>query len=349
MKRIGIIGVGATIAIANFHEAGIQADGRGKITAVYSLHFEKAQRWVIEKNLKDCKACESLDEFYSLVDAVIICTPTATHLEYILQAIAHNKDFFIEKPLVAGIEEAKIATKAIEGTGLVGFVGFVNRYSCFINKIKELVETRIGKVYTYTCYYGGKRLANPQVPFEWRFKKQLSGHGAIADFGAHVIDTCMYICGFEFEKVCGFKETVIKQRDDGNGGMLCVENDDASVFNMVSKCGGLSSFTVSRVGQDEMHINIVGEGGMLTANGRTPDQIMFWDKKKGGAYTGSVEIIAAKEETFFSDWFKTQMSAFISALYRENLDYPSLAAGYTNEKIISAAVVACEEARVVEI
>ncbi len=344
MKKIGIIGVGSTVAIGSFHEMGIRNDGRAILSAVYGLNIEKTQKWVKEKGLeKTCKACETLEEFYSLVDAVVICTPTATHLEYILGAIDHGKDFLCEKPLAVGKNECETAIKAMEGKEIVGFVGFIYRSANFSKKIKELVAAKIGKVYTYNCHFGGKRLANPQVSHEWRFKKQFAGSGAVSDFGAHVIDTAIFTCGFEFEKISGFKQTFIKERKDESGVYLPVETDDSCVFNAVSKCGALASFTVSRVGHDEMLITIVGEGGMLMASGRTPEYITYWEKEIGGAYTGNVIEIPTEKEIFFSDWFNTQMTHFIDVISGIRTDYPTLSEGLQVEKIIELAQKSADE------
>lgn len=344
MKRIGIIGVGSTVAIGSFHEMAIRCDQRAVLAAVYGLNIEKTQKWVEEKGLSaTCKACESLDEFYSLVDAVIICTPTATHLEYILSAIENGVDFLCEKPLASNARECEIAISAMKEKDIVGFVGFIYRSANFTNKIKEIVAEKIGKVYTYSCHFGGKRLANPNVGHEWRFKKQFAGSGAISDFGAHVIDTAIFTCGLEFEKISGFTQTFITERKDENGVLLPVETDDSAVFNALATSGALASFTVSRVGHDEMQITITGEGGMIMASGRTPDVITYWEKEIGGAYTGNVLQIDVQKEMFFDDWFKTQMSHFIDVITGERDDYPTLEDGLKVEKIIGLARESAEK------
>ncbi|MFI3164899.1 MAG: Gfo/Idh/MocA family oxidoreductase [Bacillota bacterium] len=338
MKRIGIIGVGSTVAIGSFHEMAIRNDKRAVLTAVYGLNIAKTQKWVAEKGLSGtCKACESLDEFYSLIDAVVICTPTATHLEYILSAVANGKDFLCEKPLAGGARECEIAIDAMKGKNIVGFVGFIYRSANFTNKIKEIVAEKIGKVYTYSCHFGGKRLANPNVGHEWRFKKQFAGSGAISDFGAHVIDTAIFTCGLEFEKISGFTQTFITERKDENGVLLPVETDDSAVISAVATSGALASFTVSRVGHDEMGITITGEGGMIMASGRTPEFITYWKKEIGGAYTGNVLQIDVEKEVFFDDWFKTQMSHFIDVISGERDDYPTIEDGLEVERVIGIA------------
>ena len=53
-----------------------------------------------------------------------------------------------------------------------------------------LQSGKMGKIFTYRETLGGCRIANPGVKLEWRMQKQLSGTGALADFGCHMLDLC---------------------------------------------------------------------------------------------------------------------------------------------------------------
>ena len=65
------------------------------------------------------KAAEQLGETYSVqthvdlqqllpqVDAVVICTPTVTHGDYIRIAAGYVKNIFVEKPMADSLEEAQ--------------------------------------------------------------------------------------------------------------------------------------------------------------------------------------------------------------------------------------------------
>lgn len=74
------------------------------------------------------------------VDAVIICTPTVTHADYIRLAAQHVKHVFVEKPLAATMEEAEeIQALAIE-RGLNIQVGFIERFNPAVRSLKTVLE-----------------------------------------------------------------------------------------------------------------------------------------------------------------------------------------------------------------
>lgn len=348
MKGIGIIGLGSTVAIANFHEKGITKDGRARISAVYDVDHDCAVRWVKERNL-DCVIAKDLDELLANCDAVDICTPNFTHCDYVVKALAANKDVFVEKPPAISAEEAKIEVDALGEKDLINMVGFIYRCPNAIRLLKKVINEKIGRIYTYTTYYGGKRLANPTIELEWRFIRKMSGSGAIADFGSHVVDTFTYLTGERIEKVSAIKQTFIKTRPANRHGQTEVENDDACVFNAMTKSGALLSATVSRVGMDDMRIIVAGEGGMASLTMRKSDKILFWNKAKDGGYVETPEEIEVPHEVYFDSWFETEMTEFIDALLGKNDSYPTLENGYYVESVLAAVEKSADENREIKI
>ena len=348
MKGIGIIGLGSTVAIANFHEKGIRADGRIKISAVYDVDYDNAVKWVEERGL-DCVIAKDLDELLANCDVVDICSPNFTHCDYVVKALEAGKHVFVEKPPALNAEEAKREVEAVEGKNLVNMVGYIYRYSNAMIALKKFVRERIGKIYTYSTYYGGRRLADPRIPLEWRFVRKTSGSGAIADFGSHVVDIARFITGEKIEKVTAMKNTFIPTRPENAKGQTVVENDDACVFGGVTENGILISATVSRVGMDDMRVVIAGEGGMVSLTMRESDRMLYWEKQIGGAYTEKVETIEIPGQIYFDGWFETEMREFIDALSGENVDYPTLEDGYYVEKVLAAIEKAADEKREIKI
>lgn len=104
MIRIGIIGAGATVAIADEHVEGFLADGRCAVTAVYSRTQASARRLAAAHGLGEQVVCSSADEVYDRADAVVVCTPNDTHLSYLGAAAERGKAVLLEKPL--GLEFA---------------------------------------------------------------------------------------------------------------------------------------------------------------------------------------------------------------------------------------------------
>ncbi len=74
------------------------------------------------------------------VDAVVICTPTVTHADYIRLVAAHVKNIFVEKPLAATLEEARAVAAFAKEHELNIQVGFIERFNPAVQALKVVIE-----------------------------------------------------------------------------------------------------------------------------------------------------------------------------------------------------------------
>ncbi len=88
---------------------------------------------------------------------------------------------------------------------------------------------RIGPVYSCSAWFGGKRLADPNIGLGWRMRRASSGAGALCDFGSHLIDLTDYVAGQRYREVSCMADTFIPMRRLDQQ-MAPVENDDAAAF-----------------------------------------------------------------------------------------------------------------------
>jgi len=80
------------------------------------------------------------------LDAVVITTPTATHLEVIRAATAAGKHIFCEKPLAQTLQGCDEAIAAAQGAGVKLMVGFMRRFdAAYIMAKQKINEGVIGK------------------------------------------------------------------------------------------------------------------------------------------------------------------------------------------------------------
>lgn len=74
------------------------------------------------------------------VDAVVICTPTVTHADYIRLSAGQVKNIFVEKPLAATLEESRdIATFAKENNLNIQ-VGFIERFNPAVQALSVVMD-----------------------------------------------------------------------------------------------------------------------------------------------------------------------------------------------------------------
>ena len=117
-------------------------------------------------------------------DALIIATPTSTHLEVLKIAIENGLDALIEKPIARDIVEAEEISSILEGTRAICSVGHIERYNPVIKKAKEIVQTKeYGDVITTSA----RRVSN--------FPGRIRDVGVILDLGIHDIDNSIYLMG----------------------------------------------------------------------------------------------------------------------------------------------------------
>lgn len=74
------------------------------------------------------------------VDAVVICTPTVTHADYIRLAAGQVKNIFVEKPLAATLEEAQAIAAFAKAQGLNVQVGFIERFNPAVQAMKLVLD-----------------------------------------------------------------------------------------------------------------------------------------------------------------------------------------------------------------
>ena len=74
------------------------------------------------------------------VDAVVICTPTKTHADYIRRIGSSVRNIFVEKPLAATVEEARTVKEFVYANDLNLQVGFIERYNPAVQRLKEILE-----------------------------------------------------------------------------------------------------------------------------------------------------------------------------------------------------------------
>ncbi|MFV2092508.1 MAG: Gfo/Idh/MocA family protein, partial [Hyphomicrobiales bacterium] len=144
----------------------------------------------------------SVDEVAAIFDdpeirAVSICTPPASHVGLIRQAIAAGKHFICEKPLTASLNEARILETETAAAGLVGMVGYIYRFAPAFELGAKLLAgasangdaAALGQVSNATFRIGGRGSHGA-----WQHRRETQG-GAINEMLVHMIDLALWYFG----------------------------------------------------------------------------------------------------------------------------------------------------------
>lgn len=85
-------------------------------------------------------AASDLAEALGTVDAVVICTPTVTHADYVRLAATKVKNVFVEKPLAGTLQEAEELADFAAREALNLQVGFIERFNPAVLGLKSIID-----------------------------------------------------------------------------------------------------------------------------------------------------------------------------------------------------------------
>lgn len=74
------------------------------------------------------------------LDAVIICTPTVTHADFVRAASTRVRNIFVEKPLAGTLAEAEEIAAFAAKNGLNVQVGFIERFNPAVQELKAILD-----------------------------------------------------------------------------------------------------------------------------------------------------------------------------------------------------------------
>jgi myo-inositol 2-dehydrogenase/D-chiro-inositol 1-dehydrogenase len=125
------------------------------------------------------------------IEAVIVASSTASHLDNVLAAVRAGKAVFCEKPLSLDAETLAAALPELEASGRALFIGFNRRFDPHLAELKRrLDQGAVGKA--ETLHIVNHDPAPPNLAFVPR-----SG-GLFKDFTIHDFDTAAWLLGEPF-------------------------------------------------------------------------------------------------------------------------------------------------------
>jgi predicted dehydrogenase len=188
------------------------------------------------------------------VDAVLVTTPNACHLQDVLSAVAARKPVLCEKPMGMDAEECRQMVEAAREAGVFLGVAQVFRFEESTARFRERVAAGdIGRPIFARAEFSYPGLGHPRT---WLYRRSIAGGGPIADVGVHCVDALRYILQDEPRLVFA------AGRSDGQSGDV----EAAAILTLEFQRGTLASVLVSTRAQYRTPLEIVGEAGVLRAD-----------------------------------------------------------------------------------
>jgi len=208
----------------------IRITRNGLVTALYSRDFNRAKSLAEKFGVQNY--FDNYDEFLkSDIDAVFVASSNAHHYEQVIKAARAGKNILCEKPLALTSKQAEEMVRVCKENKVLLAVNYVHRYHPLVIKAKELiVDQKLGKLVSVDIHF------NIDFPPDnnFRFKKELSGGGALRDIGTHMIDLLRFFGG-EIETIDGNIDNLVYQS----------EVDDFALGAVKFAKGGYGTFNVS--------------------------------------------------------------------------------------------------------
>ena len=278
--RIGVLGTGWGTRIS---VPALRAEG-WHVAALWSRNAERAEQQAADLEIpfatNDASALINRPD----VDAVTIVTPTPTHRDLCLEALAAGKHVLAEKPMAMNAGEAEDMAAAAESAGVTAMINFEFRFTPQRLHVQRLLaEGYLGRLrHGMVELYWAPPLAERDL--NWRSQAVMGG-GVLNEHGSHYIDALHQWVG-DIRSVSARVETFVPQRR-GAGGEADAEDFFTATFGMAQ--GGVVVLTQSwaaAFGQG-MRATLAGSEGMLVTACR---ETMMFDGEVCGAPAGGEDL-----------------------------------------------------------
>jgi len=188
------------------------------------------------------------------VDAVLVATPNACHLQDVLTAVAAGKAVLCEKPMGMDAEECRRMVEAAHKAGVLLGIAQVFRFAESTARFRERIATGdIGRPIFARAEFSYSGVGHART---WLYNRSIAGGGPIADVGVHCIDALRYILQDEARLV-----SALGQPDEESGDV-----EAAAVLTLEFQRGTLATVLVSTRARYRTPFEIVGDAGVLRAN-----------------------------------------------------------------------------------
>ena len=189
-------------------------------------------------------------------DAVIITTPTPTHLPITALAAENKKHVFLEKPMALNLPECDAITKVVNQNSVILQLGFMRRFDPELVAAAQRIEAgEIGQPMMIKSNTHG-----PGLPPAWARDLRTS-NGMLAEVNSHDWDTTRWLMGSNHERVY----TEVANFKGAANNVDAPNFYDNVVVNIKFESGGLgliSGVCPCGYGYDA-RVEIVGDKGIM--------------------------------------------------------------------------------------
>src|SRR5580700_561426 len=257
--RFGIIGAGR---IGRVHAETLAFRlPEAEIVAIGDVSTEAAQAVATRCNIPKVAATAEDILGDPKIDAVLICSPTATHSDLIVKAALAGKHIFCEKPIAFSLEKIDTALAAVKKAGVQLQIGFNRRFDSNFARVRRAVLS--GEIGTPRLLHIISRDPAPPPLAYIR-----SSGGIFLDMTIHDFDMARFLMGDEVEEIYTAAGVLVDPAIGAAGDL------DTALMVLRFRNGAIGTIDNSRqaaYGYDQ-RAEILGSGGKIATENRYPNE-----------------------------------------------------------------------------
>jgi myo-inositol 2-dehydrogenase / D-chiro-inositol 1-dehydrogenase len=295
MLRVAALGAGR---IGKIHAANVAMNRNAKLVAVADPFGDAAS------SLADLLSCEASQDPIPLierddVDAVVIGTPTDTHVSLMLHAVRLGKAVLCEKPIDLDIAKADAALHEIERLNGRVMLAFNRRFDPSAQQLRQTIDAgTIGEVRQVII-----TSRDPGLPSREYLKH--SG-GIFRDMVIHDFDMARWLLGEEPTEVMATASRLV------DPALTEVDDFDTVMVQMRTASGRQCHINCCReavYGYDQ-RFEIFGSAGMLQNENLRPTTVRRWTRHETEAGEPLLNFFLER----YADAYRYELDAFIAAV-----------------------------------
>ena len=201
------------------------------------------------------------------IDAVIITTPSNTHVEMIKVMAEAGKNIFCEKPIAFDPDLIRQANKAVEKAGVILQVGFNRRFDPDLLKVRNAVKSgTIGQPHIVNI--------TSRDPIRPNLKFIPGSGGLFMDFCVHDFDMIRFLTDSDVEEIyvrgANLVDPKIREFGDIDTAMLTLKLSGGAI-GIINVC------RETNYGYDQQ-LEVFGSKGSITAQNLRPTSVKLSSK-----------------------------------------------------------------------
>jgi myo-inositol 2-dehydrogenase/D-chiro-inositol 1-dehydrogenase len=265
MLRFGIIGTGR---IGDMHARIIAMQPDAAVTWCFDVFEENARRTGEAVGAKATTDLDALLGAYD-VDAVLIATPTNTHVEMILRSAEAGKPILCEKPIDVDIERVEECREKLKAFNAFIQLGFNRRFDPSHAGVKDGVAN--GEIGDLEMLVITSRDPGPPPP---RAILEDCG-GLFRDTTIHDMDMARFVMGEDpievFAMAANRVDPVFAELGDVDTAMIVMRTPSGALCH-------INNSRRTNYGYDQ-RVEAFGEGGMIRSNNHRPSEVTRYGAK----------------------------------------------------------------------